>query len=84
MKRLIASLAVGGSLLGGAIAVPLALTAPAAYAAPDNPHSKADPSPNLPVQAQQALIRNGEWDRVAAQACRIVLSPAGPILICMD
>ena len=84
MKRLIASLAVGGSLLGGGIAIPLTLTAQAAYAAPENPHSEADPSPNLPVKAQHALIRNGEWDRVAAGACRIVLSPAGPILICMD
>jgi hypothetical protein len=57
VKRLIVSLAVGGSLLGGAIAVPLALTAPAAYAAPNNPHSKADPDPNLPLKAQEALIR---------------------------
>jgi hypothetical protein len=79
VKRLIASLAVGGSLLGGAIAVPLALTAPAAYAAPNNPHSKADPDPNLPLKAQEALIRNGEWDRVAAQGC--FFFPSG-VLVC--
>jgi hypothetical protein len=78
MKRLIASLAVGGSLLGG-IAVPLTLTAQSAYAAPANSHSKADPDPNLPVKAQQALIRNGEVDRVAAQGC--VVFPSG-LVVC--
>ena len=39
MKRLIASLALGGSLLGG-IAVPLTLTAQSAYAAPDKAKKK--------------------------------------------
>jgi hypothetical protein len=81
MKRLIASLALGGSLLGG-IAVPLTLTAQSAYAAPNNSHAKNDPDPNLPVMAQQALIRNGSWEHVAAQSCRIFLTSAGPILIC--
>jgi hypothetical protein len=80
VKRLIASLAVGGSLLGGGIAIPLTLTAPAAYAAPENPHSKADPEPNLPVKAQQALIRNGEWDQVAAQGC--VFFPSTGLVVC--
>jgi hypothetical protein len=43
-KRLIASLALGGSLLGGGIAIPLALTAQSAYAAPGNSegHEHAD------------------------------------------
>ena len=64
MKRLIASLALGGSLLGG-IAVPLTLTAQSAYAAPNNPHAKNEPDPNLPVKAQDALLDNGSWVHVA-------------------
>jgi hypothetical protein len=44
MKRLIASLALGGALLGGGIAIPLTLTAQSAYAAPGNSdgHEQAD------------------------------------------
>jgi len=76
MKRLIASLAVGGTMLGGAVAVPLVLTAQAASAAPVKAHEKA--SPNLPVKAQQALIRNGSWDHVAAESCTIYFTPSGP------
>ena len=75
MKRLIASLALGGSLLGG-IAIPLTLTAQSAYAAPDKSHEKA--SPNLPVKAQEALIRNGSVERVAAQSC--VVFPSGNVV----
>ena len=76
MKKLIASLALGGALLGG-VAVPLTLTAQSAYAAPDKANEKA--SPNLPVKAQQALLRNGSWDNVAAQSC--VFFPSG-VLVC--
>jgi len=71
MKRLIASVVLGGSLLGG-FAVPLTLTAQSAYAAPNNSHAKNDPDPNLPVKAQDALLKNGEWVRVAAIQCYII------------
>ena len=77
MKKLLASLAVGGSLLGG-IAVPLTLTAQSAYAAPDKANEKA--SPNLPLKAQLALLRNGSWEHVGAESCRVVITPNGAII----
>ena len=80
MKRLIASLALGGSLLSGGIAIPLTLTAQSAYAAPDKARENA--SPNLPAKAQQALIRNGSWEHVAAQSCIIVGTPPFLFLVC--
>jgi len=83
MKRLIASLAVGGSLLGGAIAIPLTLTAQSAYAASDNSHSQADPRPNLPAKAQQALLRNGEWVHVADRQCFVLVGPLGTQIVCI-
>jgi hypothetical protein len=71
MKRLIASVVMSGSLLGG-IAVPLTLTAQSAHAAPANSHAKNDPDPRLPEKALAALLRNGSWDNVAAEQCYII------------
>ena len=71
MKKLMASLVVGGSLLGG-IAAPLTLTAQSAGAAPANSHAKNDPDPNLPAKAQAALLKNGSWVQVAAAQCYII------------
>ena len=79
MKRLIASVALGGALLGG-IAAPLTLTAQSAYAAPNNPHAKNDPDPNLPVKAQEALFRNGEGVRVAARECFVFTGPPHQVI----
>jgi hypothetical protein len=70
MKRLIASLALGGSLLGG-IAVPLTLTAQSAYAAGNSAgHEKADP--RLPAKAQQHVA--------VTPACTIFITPNGVVL----
>ena len=78
MKRLIASLAPGGSVLGGGIVVPATLMAQAVHAAPDKAQEKA--SPNLPAKAQQALLRNGSWEHVGAESCRVVVTPNGAII----
>jgi len=79
MKRLIASLAMGGSLLGG-IAVPLTLTAQSAHAASDRGEARENASPNLALKAQHALIRNGNVDRVGAESCTIVITPNGAVI----
>ena len=76
MKRLIASVALGASLLGGAV-VPMTLTAQSASASQASSHENA--SPNLPVKAQEALKRNGQVDRVGVQSC--VVFPSG-IVVC--
>ena len=71
MKRLIASLALGGALLGGGIAIPLTLTAQAAYAAGNSEgHEKADP--RLPAKAQQHIA--------VTPACTIFITPNGVVL----
>jgi hypothetical protein len=75
MKRLIASLAVGGSLLCGGIAVPLTMTAQSAYAAPGNSggHEQAGDHHDFPAKARA--------DEVSA-ACTIFLTPNG-VFICV-
>jgi hypothetical protein len=83
VKRLVASLAVGGSLLGVGIAIPLTLMAQSAYAAPANSHSHADPDPNLPLKAREALIRNGSWDRVCHRRIVHDLYHPNRALICV-
>ena len=78
MKRLIASLAMGGSLLGG-IAVPLTLTAQSHTRLPTGGKHETR-SPNLALKAQQALIRNGNVERVGAESCTIVITPNGAVI----
>jgi hypothetical protein len=69
-------------LLGGGIAIPLTLMAQSADRATANSHSYAAPDANLPLKAQEALIRSGEWDRVAARSRTISITPNGA-LICV-
>jgi hypothetical protein len=66
MKRLIASVALGASLLGAGI-----MTAQSAYAAGNSEgHEKADP--RLPAKAQQHVA--------VTPACTIFVTPNGVVL----
>jgi len=75
VKRLIASIVLGGSLVAGGIAVPLTLTAESAYAAPGgNAAGHEQAHPTLPAKAVEHVE--------LTPACKIVIFPSG-VVICV-